>query len=371
MGRRKSKQEIAFKRKYYTSNNSNKLAYTGDANKFAKQFPSKKAKAWLESQEAYSLHRPARKNGIEGNKTIASGVDTQWQADLCDVSNIAKHNDENRFLLTVIDVLSRFAWAVPIPNKTGKVVIAALEDIFQSSQRKPKIYLQTDQGVEFFNPHMKELSKKYNFKHFASYSDHKSALVERFNRTLKTYMYRYFTYKQTYRYMEVLPSLVDGYNRRIHSAHGLAPISVTQKNEHEVFQILYPQLSSKQHKKAKNDERKGLNVGDYVRINKYKNIFEKGYLPNWTSEIFIIASKEYKYPRISYKLKDQLGDDIEGTFFTEHLQQVDKLPEVYHVDSIIRSKKSAEGGKEYLVKWKGYPDKFNSWIHERDMKNIK
>ena len=198
-------------------------------------------------------------------------------------------------------------------------------------------------------------------------------LVERFNRTLKTYMYRYFTHKQTYRYMEVLESLVDGYNRRVHSAHGMAPVSVTTENEHEVFRVLYPQLSNEKLKKAKNDKRKGLEVGDYVRINKYKHIFEKGYLPNWTTEIFIIASKEYKYPRVSYTLKDQMGEEITGTFYTEHLQKVDKLPDVFHIDRIVRSRESTAkgGGKEHLVKWKGYSDKFNSWVHERDLQDIK
>lgn len=346
-----------------------KLGYTGDATKFAKRFRKpKKAKQWLEEQEAYELHKPSRKKGIPGNKTIASCVDAQWQADLADMQNIAKHNDGYRYLLTVIDVLSRYAWAVPIKSKRGDEVIRALKKIITTSGRYPKYYLQTDQGTEFFNPHMRELAKNNGFEHFHSQSEHKAALVERFNRTIKTYLYRYFSYKQTYRYLDVLPYFVDAYNRRVHSAHGKAPIKVTQKNQHEVFQTLYPQLSQADHDKAKRED-KQFKVGDHVRISKVKRTFEKGYLPNWTTEVFVINDIQYKYPRTTYYLKDLEGEDIEGGFYSEHLQKA-KLPEFNLVEEIIKSRKPKGREKEYLVKWKGYGEKFNSWVKESEVADV-
>ena len=109
MARKKKKLlEDTFSKKYYNAKAS-ALAYTGDAEKFSKQFPkSKQAKDWLQNEETYSLHKPVRKKGIGGNKTIASSVDSQWQADLADMSNVSKHTDGHRFLLTVVDVLSRY-----------------------------------------------------------------------------------------------------------------------------------------------------------------------------------------------------------------------------------------------------------------------
>ena len=311
MARKKKRTlEDTFNQKYYNTKDST-LAYTGDAEKFSKQFPkSKQAKDWLQNEETYSLHKPVRKKGIGGNKTIASSVDSQWQADLADMSNVSKHNDGHRFLLTVVDVLSRHGWAVPVKNKYGKTVVDALEGIFLSSGRSPKHYLHTDQGREFFNKEMKTLSEKYKFRHFHSYSDNKAALVERFNRTLKSYMYRYFTYKQTYRYIDVLPSLVDGYNRRKHSAHGMAPIKVTTENQDEVFGTLYPMLTAKQTKKVTKDL-KQFQVGDHVRISKWKHVFEKGYLPNWTTEIFVISGiKTQVTPRVAFTIKDLEGEEI-------------------------------------------------------------
>ena len=372
MARKKKKSlDSTFSRKYYDTKAS-ALAYTGNVKKFSTQFPnSKKAKEWLQNQETYSLHKPVRKKGIQGNKTIASCVDAQWQADLADMSNVSEHNDGHCFVLTVIDVLSRYAWAVPVKNKRGKTVVDALEEIFKSSDRSPKYYLHTDQGREFFNPQMKKLSEKWQFHHFHSYSNNKAALVERFNRTIKSYIYRFFTYKQTYRYIDVLPSLVDGYNRRKHSAHGMAPVKVTTENQDKVFSTLYPQLTGKERVKAVKDF-KHFQIGNHVRLRKWKHIFEKGYLPNWTTEIFTISGKKFGYPRVAFTIKDWQGEDVEGVFYSEELQKVKQLPEYYLIEKIIGSRpiKPGHKKKKYLVKWKGYPNKFNSWVDEVDVKDL-
>ena len=368
MAPKKKKTNPAFSKKYYDLKFP--LAYTGDATKFSKQFSkkSKQAKTWIRDQETYSLHKPARKRGIQGNKTIATSVDAQWQADLADMQNVSKANDGYRFLLTVIDVLSRYAWAVPIKDKRGETVVKALRDIFKSSGRSPKVYLHTDEGTEFFNSHMRKLASEYGFHHFHSYSDHKAALVERFNRTLKTYIYRYFTRKQTHRYLDVLPYLVDGYNRRIHSAHGKAPIKVTHDNADEILQTLYPHPSADEIKKSQKDDEQ-FKIGDHVRISKVKRLFDKGYLPNWTTEIFVISDKKYKYPRVTFYLKDLDGEEINGSFYSEHLQKT-SLPEYYLVEKVVKTRQPRQGEKQYFVKWRGYPDKFNSWVNESDIKHL-
>lgn len=368
MTRKKGKSD--FGKSYY--NHKSRLGFTGDISKFSKKFPQSKqaVKKWLEEQEAYSLHKPARKKGIQGNKTIASCVDAQWQADLADMQNVSKYNDGFRYLLTVIDVLSRYAWAIPIKDKRGETVIKALEGIFKTSDRIPRYHLQTDQGTEFFNPHMRKLASKYGFNHFHSYSDHKAPLVERYNRTLKNYIYRYFTYNQTNRYLEVLPYLVDAYNKRRHSAHGKAPIKVTVDNQHEVYRTLYPQLeiSEAEVEKSKREDKK-FTIGDHVRISKVKGLFEKGYLPNWTTEIFVISDIQYKHPRTSYFLKDLDWEVIDGTFYSEHLQKT-TVPEYHLVEKIVRTKQPRQGEKQFLIKWKGYPEKFNSWVIESDIRDL-
>ena len=121
---------------------------------------------WLNDQEAYSVHKRARRKGDQRTKTVVSCIDAQWQADLADVSNISKSNNKTTFLLTVIDVLSRYAWAIPIKDKRGETVADTLEAIFKVSGRHPRYHLQTDEGKEFLNVHMKKLAKKYGFEQF-------------------------------------------------------------------------------------------------------------------------------------------------------------------------------------------------------------
>lgn len=113
-----------------------------------------------------------------------------------------------------------------------------------------------------------------------------------------------------------------------------------------------------------------LNVGDHVRITKYKHVFQKGYETNWSDEIFIIESVIKRSPRVVYALKDLEGESITGTFYSKELQKVTYHPSMkYKIDKILRSRRIG-GRKEVLVKWKGYPNKFNSWIPASNLEKI-
>ena len=120
---------------------------------------------------------------------LVFGIDEQWAADLIEVINIAKYNRGYRYLLTVVDVLSKHAWVQPVKSKTGKAVTDAFEKILKG-RRKP-INLQTDDDNKTFQG----LMKRKGIHHFSA------SVVERFNRTLKKRMYRYFTVKNTLSYL--------------------------------------------------------------------------------------------------------------------------------------------------------------------------
>ena len=111
--------------------------------------------------------------------------------------------------------------------------------------------------------------------------------------------------------------------------------------------------------------RENLRVGDFVRITKYRGAFKRGYTPNWTHELFIIKSKDIQTQAPTYKIKDQSGEEIEGSFYEEELQKVGE-PESYKIEKVIRSRRQRNGQRQYFVKWMGYPDSFNSWIDEGD-----
>ena len=175
-------------------------------------------------------------------------------------------------------------------------------------------------------------------------------------------MYRYFTAKNTLRYIDVLPKLVSSYHKTYHRSIKMAPIQVTKKNEAKVWDILYSEDKQKR-------VRYKFAVGDRVRISKVKRKFEKSYLPNFTAEIFTIYKR--MTPRVPvYKLKDDAGEILERTFYEPELQKIVKNDDVYRVEKIMRKRKR-NGAVEYLVKWKGYEDpKFNSWVSERDISKL-
>ncbi len=98
---------------------------------------------WLSQQDTYTLHKPVRYK-FRRRQTIVGGIDHQWQADLVDMTSLSIHNNGIKYLLTCVDVLTRFGWVQPLTNKTGKSLVAAFTKIFQTG-RKP-LALQTDKG---------------------------------------------------------------------------------------------------------------------------------------------------------------------------------------------------------------------------------
>ena len=225
------------------------------------------------------------------------------------------HNDGYRFLLTVIDVLSKYAWVVPLKDKTGKSLVDALDVVFKKDGRVPE-RLQTDAGKEFLNKEFQRFLTSKNVLHFVTYNETKAQIVERFNRTLKNRMWRYFTFQNGRRYVEVLPSLVEGYNKAYHPSIGTAPERVTRINAQDIWHRFY----GKDFVKRSTRVRFKFKVGDKVRISKKKGTFEKGYLPNWTEEVFSIALRLRRIPPV-YRLREYDGTMLDGTFNEHELQR--------------------------------------------------
>lgn len=310
---------------------------------------------WFEKQLAPTLHKPVRYR-FKRNKTVVKKADEQFQSDLCDVSNIKKFNNNYTFLLTCIDCFNRYAWVIPVKNKSGPEIAKALEGIFEERTCER---LQTDKGKEYLNKHVKEVLKKYNIELWTTHSEVKAALVERFNRTMKTRMYKYFTANNTRRYVDTLPQLVLGYNNSIHSSIGMAPSNVRRVDEKIIRQKLYG-IKERKHRGYK------YQIGNHVRISKARRVFKKGYLPGWTEEVFVIVKHTNRTEPI-YEIEDLNGEVIAGTFYEEELQRI-QLPEEFRVEKVLKKKKV---GKKtlYFVKWLGWGDTFNSWVAEEDLHN--
>ena len=235
------------------------------------------------------------------------GLDHQWQADLADMRSLNQYNDNYNYILTVIDVLSKYAWAVPIKRKTGDYVVEAFKSIFK--ERVPKM-LQTDHGTEFINKKTQDLFKSHNIEWFETYNETKAQIVERFNRTLKDRMYKYFTANNTKRWIDVLPDLIHNYNNSYHRSIKMTPVQATE-NPGKAWDNLYNQEQSKNTPK--------FNPGDFVRISKYRKTFKRGYTANYTDEVFVVTDVLETNP-VTYKIAEiKNADKIIGTFYEEEL----------------------------------------------------
>ena len=261
-------------------------------------------------QLADELHRPVVKN-FRKRRVVVNGVDEIWAADLIDMQSFAKCNGGIKYLLTVIDVFSKYGWIVPLKSKTGAEVAEAFNTIFKEGRRPGKFWV--DKGKEFYNKNVKELGVEL----YSTENEEKSCVVERWNRTMKERMFKYFTASSTRKYVDVIGEMVDNYNTTRHSSIKMTPIAASEKkNERIVWFNLYgnepaPKLTFK------------FNVGNKVRITKKKGIFDKGFTPRWTEEVFTVSQIQYTDPP-TYKITDSNGEEIQGTFYEQELQKTNQ-----------------------------------------------
>ena len=329
----------------------------GGVQRFAKAqgLPLKKAQQVLERDVGYTLHKPRRRR-FATLPVIVGGLDDQWAADLVEVQRLAKHNRGIRYLLTVVDVLSKYAWVQPLKTKTGVALVKAFEKIVRQGGRHPN-RLQTDRGKEFYNRTFQRWVDEQDIHHFSTEGDAKASVVERFNRTLKERLYRYLTTANTLRFDNVLPQLVQGYNATRHRSIGMPPEDVTWDNEEAVWKRLYS-------KRLKGQKKPQFKVGDRVRLNTIHRTFEKGYLPGWTEEVFVVH-RVIPGPVPTYKIHEWDETPIQGTFYEEDLQKV-QVSDVFRIEKVLKRQKD-----RWLVKWKGWPDKYNSWIARGDVTSLR
>jgi len=319
-------------------------------------------KKYLKSEQAYTLHKPARRH-YERNKIYVAGIDAQWQADLADMQSIARQNDGMRYMLTVIDVFSKFAWVIAVKSKDATAITAAFDEVLQQAHpRKPR-RLQTDKRKEFFNSNFSGLMKRKNIQHFASESDMKAAVAERFNRTIKTRIWTYLSDQGTVRWIDVIRELVRAYNHSYHRTIGMTPASVQTKDQDRLWVRMYGDGNTYL--------KPPIPRGSMVRISKSKGVFDKGYMPNWSKEHFTID--EVPEPkrgtrRRVYKISDYNAEAIKGSWYPEELQQISNNQ--YRIEKVLRRRTAPDGTKELFVKWEGWPEKFNSWIKETDRYNV-
>ena len=311
--------------------------------------------SYWSQQLAEELHKPITRN-FRKRRVISYGVDKIWAADLVETQKFSKWNKGIKYLLTVIDVFSKYGWIVALKDKKTESVSSAFDEIFKKSKRKPE-KLWSDKGSEFISKHFKDFLKTHHITLYHTENEEKSSIVERRNKTMKNKMWRMFSANNNTVCWDKLDKLVDDYNNTVHSSIEMTPTEASKKEyEKQVFANLYGDLI---YLKPKNPK---FSIGDKVRISKYKRpVFNKGYTPNWTEEVFVV-DKEMLTKPVTYYIVDLLGENVEGSFYEKELQKAKQ--QTFRIEKVVRRDNKK---KKILVKWKGYSDKFNSWVSFKDL----
>ena len=255
---------------------------------------------------ADGLHKPIIKN-FEKRKVYSQFKDNIWGVDLADMQSLSRKNKGIKYLLCAIDLYSKYAFVIPLKDKKRISIVDAFNKIIKQSNRKPnKIWV--DQGGAFYNNFFEKWLSDNDINMYSTYNEGKSVVAERFIRTLKNKLYKHMTATGKNVYYDVLDDVVNKYNNTKHNTIKIKPIDV--KNNKRVYIDEHNEKDSR------------FKVGDRVRISKFKNIFAKGYTPNWSTEIFIVDKINDTVP-YTHNLKDLNDEEIIDSFYDKELQKTE------------------------------------------------
>ena len=248
------------------------------------------------------------------------------------MQSLSRYDKGFKYLLCAIDLFSKYVWVIPIKDKRGTSIVNAFKKIISKGQKKPnKIWV--DQGSEFYNQSFKDFLKINNIEMYSTFNEGKSVVAERFIRTLKNKIFNHMTTISKNVYIDVLNDIVNKYNNTVHRTIKIKPIDATNDSYVEDNEE-----SNKKNPKFK--------VNDHVRVSKYKNIFAKGYVPNWSEEVFIVNGIKNTVPWI-YTISDLNGENVIGSFYEKELQKTNQKE--FRIEKVLKRK-----GDEFYVKWIGY-----------------
>ena len=278
-------------------------------------------------------------------------------------SELVKANHGYKYLFTTIDVFTKMAWIYPMKENKCAVVIECFKDILRQCGDKPE-RLNTDRGSELICKKFADFLKENNIHHYLSYSLRKCPVVERFNLTIQRLLYKMMKQNNTYEWTKLIDKAMKIYLNRKHRTIKMSPLQAEKdQNESIVRQTYWKRYA----KTSENKIKPKFSVGDSVRIYQERGIFHRGYMKDFTPEIFTIIEVLLNLPVPRYTLKEYNGDVVKGSFFEEELVRYDP-PEFYEIDVIKTRGKGKR--KEYLVHYRGWPSVYDEWKKQNEMKQI-
>ena len=272
-----------------------------------KSIPNYSAKLaeFLRENDVHSKHRRIIKKKFPRRHIIVHFPFQIFMGDLIEYqSNDYKYaNGGNKFILVLIDVFTKKAYARPVRRKNKFDMAIAMDSILSELDHYPNTLI-TDEGLEFYNKNVQEVLDKYAIHHYSIKSKMKASVVERFIRTLKGRFEKSFIKNKTKRWLDVLPKLISNYNNTPHRSIGMSPNQVTDDNADKVFKKMFPDI----HLEAK----PRLHVGNIVRKLKEKTIFDKGYKQAWSDQLYRITQVRQAAGRVWYIISDLEGNRQSG-----------------------------------------------------------
>ena len=261
---------------------------------------SSNVKAFMQQKKSISLHKRKIRN-FARRPIIVPGPFHSICADLIDYQRYSRKNHGYKYILCMVDMFSRMNYVRPLHTKKASEVSQQIDDIISSMQFVPRFFT-SDKGLEFDirNIDIKSiLEDKYHMIVYYTSGPKKNSMVERFNRTLKERIERYFTEKNTKNWIDILQDFSHNINRSVNRSIGMAPINVTLDNSDTIWARLYPNKG----KQVKCDR---IIVGDRVRTVLPAKVFDKGYRQAWSDEIFTVHAIERSMGFCLYILKSDV-----------------------------------------------------------------
>ena len=338
-------------------------------------------KKWLSMQESYASHHPVIRD-FKRPRVLAFSLNYQWDSDTANMVKYKDYNDRYSYFAVFIDIFSRFLYSFPLKTLSGYEMTKNFQRLIDEKGVKPK-KLRSDQGSEYKNKDFERLLEEENIVHIFTYYKTKANYAERVIKTIKLKIFKYFTNRETFRWIDILSDLTDGYNKSTHRSIKMTPEEAQKSDPYKLWRnqyaiISYPKSYFSAQKIKKNlisgvrgRKKFKYNISDRVKIPYIKKTFDREYSEKWSGEIFTIIDRKINQNQPMYQLKDYNNDIIEGYFYEPELQ-IAYLDNdiVYKIEKILK-KRTRNKKKEILVKWKGWPKKFNSWILEDTVESIK
>jgi len=265
---------------------------------------------------ANELHKPIR-HKFQRRMIIVNHYN---EIHCCDLIHLIPPEEKNKvkynYVLTYMDLFSRYAWAYPLKNKTSEQIVECLSEIWKNNKPE-RVWSDHESGL--YSKHAEKFFKDSGVELYSTESEIKCGPIERFNRTLKEKMEKlrseYSLLDKPFKFLDHLHTVINKYNKTIHSSIGMTPIDARKPENKKLVMDAF----MKKYSKISNESPK-FKEGDAVRLYKYKFQFTKGYKPRWTDEIFFINEVHETSPP-TYTLSDDKGEIIKGKFYRWELQK--------------------------------------------------